>query len=127
MLILIAEDNPDNRSLLERRLERKGWPYAIALDGVEAVEQCRALKPDLVLMDLAMPRMSGLEATRILKGDPETCAIKIIAVTAHAMEANRAECIEAGCDGYATKPVEFAALFALIRETLGARCEGLAA
>jgi two-component system, cell cycle response regulator DivK len=127
MLILVAEDNPDNRALLSRRLERQGWSVALAEDGVEAVEACRKARPDLVLMDVAMPRMTGLEATRALRADPATADLKIIAVTAHAMEGNRAECLAAGCDDFATKPIDFPALMALIRLHLGLPCEEKAA
>jgi CheY-like chemotaxis protein len=119
MRILIAEDNPDNRDLLVRRLHRQGWETAVAVDGIEAIEQCRTYRPDLVLMDVAMPRMTGLEATRALRADSLTARVKIIAVTAHAMDANRIECIDAGCDEFATKPIDFPALFALIREVMG--------
>ncbi len=127
MLILVAEDNPDNRALLIRRLERQGWTSIVAEDGVEAVEQARARKPDLVLMDVAMPRMTGLEATRALRADPATAGLKIIAVTAHAMEANRIECMNAGCDDFATKPINFPELFAMIERHIGSDTQGVAA
>lgn len=119
MRVLIADDNVDNRDLLERRIVRKGWQAITAADGNEAVARCQSEKPDLVLMDVAMPVMSGLEACRILRTRPDTAAIKIIAVTAHAMDASRAECMEAGCDGFATKPIDFAALFTMIDEVCG--------
>jgi two-component system, cell cycle response regulator DivK len=119
MRILVAEDNPDNRDLLSRRLQRQGWSVSLAEDGQEALEKCRAENPDLILMDVAMPRMSGLEATRLLRSDPATSGVRIIAVTAHAMAANRIECIEAGCDDYATKPIDFTELFASIRRVMG--------
>jgi two-component system, cell cycle response regulator DivK len=113
MRILVAEDNPDNRDLLVRRLQRQGWSVSLAEDGQEALDKCRAESPDLILMDVAMPRMSGLEATRLLRADPATSDVRIIAVT------NRIECLEAGCDDYATKPVDFAELFASIRRVMG--------
>lgn len=127
MLILVAEDNPDNRNLLTRRLERQGWQVVAAEDGREAVDMCRSAKPDLVLMDVAMPNMNGLEATRQLRADPATAATKIIAVTAHAMDANRIECIEAGCDDFATKPINFPELVAMIRNHMGPLAQGEAA
>lgn len=127
MLILVAEDNPDNRNLLTRRLERQGWNVVTAEDGREAVDVCRSAKPDLVLMDIAMPNMNGLEATRALRADPATAATKIIAVTAHAMDANRIECIEAGCDDFATKPINFPELVAMIRDHMGPLAQGEAA
>jgi two-component system, cell cycle response regulator DivK len=116
MKILIAEDNADNRNLLQRRLERQGWTVNTAVDGVEAIEVCQAYQPDIILMDMAMPRMSGMEATRLLKADPATAHVKVVAVTAHAMDANRVECMEAGCDDFVTKPIDFPALFSVIRE-----------
>ncbi|MBS3927426.1 MAG: response regulator [Sphingomonadales bacterium] len=127
MLILVAEDNPDNRNLLTRRLERQGWTVVVAEDGREAVAVCRSAKPDLVLMDVAMPNMNGLEATRALRADPATAGTKIIAVTAHAMDANRIECIEAGCDDFATKPINFPELVAKIRDHMGPLAQGEAA
>ncbi len=127
MLILVAEDNPDNRNLLTRRLERQGWTVVVAEDGLEAVAVCRSAKPDLVLMDVAMPNMNGLEATRALRADPATAGTKIIAVTAHAMDANRIECIEAGCDDFATKPINFPELVAKIRDHMGPLAQGEAA
>ncbi len=127
MRILVAEDNADNRDLLARRLVRQGWEVCLAIDGVEAVEECRRSTPDIILMDVSMPRMSGLEATRILRADPATAAVKIIAVTAHAMDANRIECIEAGCDEFETKPINFVSLFEKIRALCGGAAEGLAA
>ena len=127
MLILVAEDNPDNRALLARRLERNGWKVVCAVDGVEAVEMCRAERPALVLMDLAMPRMTGLEATRALRADPATAEVKIIAVTAHAMESNRLECMEAGCDDFATKPINFPELMAMIAKHLNSGAKEQAA
>jgi two-component system cell cycle response regulator DivK len=119
MHILIAEDNLDNRELLARRIARQGWEVSLASDGIEAIEMCRKVNPDLVLMDLSMPRMTGLEAVRALRADPATNRVKIIAVTAHAMDSSRMECIEAGCNDFETKPINFAELFAKIHEQLG--------
>lgn len=114
MRILIAEDHPDNREMLTRRLERRGYEVHTAENGQEAVERAQALSPDLILMDISMPVMSGLEATRALRALPTTAAIKIIALTAHAMDSARQECMDAGCDAFATKPVDFAGLLATI-------------
>ncbi len=110
MFILLAEDNADNRDMLSRRLLKRGHRIAVAEDGVIAVAQTRALKPDLVLMDISMPNMSGLEATVILKADPETASVPIIALTAHAMSSDRQACMDAGCNGFASKPIDFPAL-----------------
>ncbi len=114
MRILIAEDHPDNREMLTRRLERRGYEVHTAENGQEAVDRAQALMPDLILMDISMPVMSGLEATRALRALPATKAIKIIALTAHAMDSARQECLDAGCDAFATKPVDFAALLTVI-------------
>jgi two-component system, cell cycle response regulator DivK len=114
MRILIAEDHPDNREMLSRRLERRGYEVHLAENGAEAVEKAKACAPNLILMDVSMPVMSGIEATRVLRRLPVGRNIKIVALTAHAMESARRECIEAGCDDFATKPVDFAGLVAMI-------------
>jgi two-component system, cell cycle response regulator DivK len=114
MRILIAEDHPDNREMLSRRLERRGYEVHVAENGAEAVSMAKSCAPDLILMDISMPVMSGIEATRVLRQSPEGARYKIVALTAHAMESARRECMEAGCDDFATKPVDFAGLVALI-------------
>jgi CheY-like chemotaxis protein len=116
MRILIAEDHPDNREMLTRRLERRGYEVHVANNGAEAVEKAKSCDPDLILMDISMPVMSGIEATRVLRQTPELSHIKIVALTAHAMESARHECLAAGCDDFATKPVDFAGLVALIQK-----------
>jgi two-component system, cell cycle response regulator DivK len=114
MRILIAEDHRDNREMLTRRLERRGHEVHTAENGAEAVEKARSCAPDLILMDISMPVMSGIEATRALRRMPEGAGLKIVALTAHAMDSARRECMDAGCDDFATKPVDFAGLMALI-------------
>jgi len=114
MRILIAEDHPDNREMLTRRLERRGYEVHIAENGAEAVEKAKTCSPDLILMDISMPVMSGIEATRVLRQTPGVNTVKIVALTAHAMESARRECLDAGCDDFATKPVDFAGLLTLI-------------
>ena len=116
MRILIAEDHPDNLEMLTRRLERRGYEVHCAENGAEAVEKAKACAPDLILMDISMPVMSGIEATRALRASPDVSGVKIVALTAHAMESARRECMEAGCDDFATKPVDFAGLVALIEK-----------
>lgn len=115
MRILIAEDHPDNREMLTRRLERRGYEVHVAENGAEAVQKARACAPHLILMDISMPVMSGIEATRVLRSTPDMDSVRIVALTAHAMESARRECMEAGCDDFATKPVDFAGLVALIQ------------
>lgn len=120
MKILLAEDNLDNRDMLARRLERRGHQVVIAEDGARAVELACADRPDVILMDVSMPVMSGLDATRRLRADPAMKDLKIIALTAHAMASAREECLEAGCNAFATKPVDFASLLATMEEVVGA-------
>lgn len=116
MRILIAEDHADNREMLVRRLERRGYEVHAAVNGAEAVEKAKACAPDLILMDISMPVMSGIEATRALRSAPGGQRTKIVALTAHAMESTRLECMDAGCDAFATKPVDFPGLIALIEK-----------
>jgi two-component system, cell cycle response regulator DivK len=115
MRILIAEDHPDNREMLTRRLERRGYEVHVAENGAEAVVKAKEVAPDLILMDISMPVMSGIEATRALRQEPDF-KVKIVALTAHAMDSARQECMDAGCDEFATKPVDFAGLVALIEK-----------
>jgi CheY-like chemotaxis protein len=120
MRILIAEDHPDNREMLTRRLERKGYEVHIAENGQEAVDKAKSCAPDLILMDISMPIMSGIEATKMLRQTPDVSSVKIVALTAHAMDSARQECMDAGCDDFATKPVDFAGLVQLIEKHLAA-------
>ena len=104
--ILLVEDNEMNRDMLSRRLIRKGYEVVMALDGQQAVEAAGAQKPDLILMDMSLPVIDGWEATRQIKAAPETRAIPVIALTAHAMSDDREKALQAGCDDYDTKPVD---------------------
>lgn len=104
--ILLVEDNEDNRDMLSRRLERKGFDVSLAVDGQDGVNKAEADMPDLILMDMSLPVMDGWQATKTLKSDPATKDIPVIALTAHAMSSDRAKAIEAGCDDYDTKPVD---------------------
>ena len=115
--ILLVEDNEMNRDMLSRRLARRGYAVAVAEDGHAGLAAVRETRPDLVLMDLGLPGIDGWEATRRLKANEATRAIPVIALTAHAMAGDRAKALEAGCDDYDVKPVEFARLSAKI-ETL---------
>ena len=105
--ILLVEDNEMNRDMLSRRLERKGYQVVMALDGEQAVALARSEAPALILMDMSLPVLDGWEATRRLKAAPETKTIPVIALTAHAMSGDREKSLEAGCDDYDTKPIEF--------------------
>jgi two-component system, cell cycle response regulator DivK len=117
--ILLVEDNEMNRDMLSRRLIKKGYELAMAMDGEQAIEMARSEAPDLILMDISLPGLDGWEATRRLKAMPETQAIPIIALTAHAMAGDKEKCLEAGCNDYDTKPVEFPRLLGKIQDFLG--------
>jgi CheY-like chemotaxis protein len=116
--ILYVEDNDDNVYMLRGRLTRAGFEVAVATDGEQGVAMAASEAPDLIVMDLRLPVLDGWEATRRLKGAPATRPIPIIALSAHAMEGDRAKAIEAGCDDYDTKPVDFPRLLEKIRTLL---------
>jgi len=108
--ILLVEDNEMNRDMLSRRLQRRGFDVVIAIDGQAGIDMARADPPDLILMDMSLPVIDGWEATRALKSAEETKHIPVIALTAHAMSTDRDKALEAGCDDYDTKPIEFSRL-----------------
>jgi two-component system, cell cycle response regulator DivK len=118
--LLVVEDNEESREGLSRHLKRKGFDVLTAADGQQAVGVAHLEAPDLVLMDMSLPVLDGWEATRRLKADPATRSIPVIALTAHAMAGDREKALEAGCDEYETKPVEFARLLDKVRALLGA-------
>jgi two-component system, cell cycle response regulator DivK len=117
--ILLVEDNEMNRDMLSRRLARREYEVLVAVDGKEGVVMAGSVAPDLILMDMSLPVMDGWEATRQLKASPETKAIPIIALTAHAMSGDREKAMEAGCDDYDTKPIELSRLLAKMEALLG--------
>ena len=116
--ILLVEDNEMNRDMLSRRLRREGFEVEVAVDGREGVDRARSVRPDLVLMDMSLPVLDGYEATRLLKNDPGTASIPVVALTAHAMTGDRERSLAAGCDEYDTKPVELPRLVGKIRALL---------
>jgi len=122
MRILCVEDNDDNIFTLHRRLTRWGHTVLIARDGREGIAMARAERPDLIVMDMNLPKLDGWEATRALKSSDETKHIPILALTAHAMVGDREKALAAGCDDFATKPVSFDEVRAKI-ETLVGRSE----
>jgi CheY-like chemotaxis protein len=116
--ILLVEDNELNRDMLSRRLKRRDYDVEMAVDGQQGVDLTRSLMPDLILMDMSLPIIDGWTATGILKSDSSTSHIPIIALTAHAMEGERQKCLEAGCDDFDTKPIEFKRLLEKINHWL---------
>lgn len=104
--ILLVEDNAFNADMLSRRLARLGMAVTVAEDGVRGLDRARSDAPDLILMDVSLPELDGLEVTRLLKADPATSSIPIIVLTAHAMTSDRDSALAAGCNDFDTKPIE---------------------
>jgi CheY-like chemotaxis protein len=117
-LVLLVEDNEVNRYLASFLLERGGFTVVTANNGLEALEQARARKPDLILMDIQMPVMDGYEATRALKADPALQSVPVVALTAYAMPHEREQALAAGCDGHIEKPIDTATFIATLRACL---------
>jgi CheY-like chemotaxis protein len=116
--ILLVEDNELNRDMLSRRLERRGHSVVMAHDGEQGLSMAGTEMPDLILMDISLPIMDGYEVTRRLKADKRTRHIPVIALTAHALVTDRVKAINAGCDDYDTKPIEFSRLSEKIHNCL---------
>jgi two-component system cell cycle response regulator DivK len=116
--ILLVEDNEMNRDMLSRRLTKRGYDVIMAVDGQEGVDSAVADKPDLILLDMSLPVLDGWTAARMLKADPGTAAIPIIALTAHALAGDREKALEAGCEDYDSKPVDLARLLEKIEAQL---------
>lgn len=114
--ILLVEDNELNRDMLSRRLNRLGYDVIVAVDGAAGVQQALAQLPDLVLMDMSLPVMDGWEATRQLKASQTTASIPVIGLSAHAMSGDAEKALQAGCDDYDTKPVDFNRLVGKIKK-----------
>ena len=117
--ILIVEDNEMNRDMLSRRLIKKGFEVEIAVDGQAGHDMAHQKHPDLILLDMSLPVMDGWTAASHLKGDDSTRNIPVIALTAHAMAGDREKALQAGCDDYDTKPVDFKRLRGKIAAILG--------
>ena len=112
--ILYVEDNEDNVYMLSRRLKRKGFEMIIATDGEMGVQMAEAEKPDIILMDLSLPKMDGWTATKTIKSNESLKSIPIIALSAHAMDEHKQRAMEAGCNDYDTKPVDIDRLLSKI-------------
>ncbi len=119
--ILVVEDNESSRDMLARRLSRRGYQVILAADGQRGIAMAHEQSPDLIVMDMSLPEIDGWEATRRLKADPATRAIPIVALTAHAMASDRKKAMDAGCDDYHTKPVDFESLVRSLEAFLEAR------
>ena len=115
--ILVVEDNMDNYELVRFVLERDGYDVFLAVNGRDGVAAARLQKPDLILMDLGMPEMDGWMATEKIKSDPLTKEIILIAITAHTLPRDRFRALQAGCDGYVSKPIHVDSFLALIHES----------
>lgn len=117
--ILIVEDNPQNRYLVSFLLEQQGYELSIAEDGAQALEMLEDDAPDLILMDMQLPKIDGYEATRRIKADERLRDIPLVALTAHSMRRDEQRAIDAGCDEFVTKPVDADGLLALVGRLLG--------
>lgn len=122
--ILIVEDNEDNLMVYRTILEHVGYAVIEARDGEEGIARAREKHPDLILMDISIPRIDGWEATRRLKENEETRDIPIIALTAHALEEDREKALRVGCDGYLAKPVEPRRVVEEVKRYVGPAEEG---
>jgi CheY-like chemotaxis protein len=116
--ILLIEDNEQNRDALARRLQRRGYDVIMAADGQQGIAMAQSELPDLILMDLNLPDVDGWEATQIIKKTPKTQVIPIMAMTAHAIAGDQERALQAGCDDYHAKPVEFTRLLEQIEALL---------
>jgi CheY-like chemotaxis protein len=121
--ILLVEDNEMNRDMLTRRLQRYGFSVCCAVDGASGVAMASSEAPDLILMDVALGEMDGWEATQLIKANPATSAIPIIALTAHALASDRARSVQVGCSDFDTKPVDMQRLLGKMRALLPAASE----
>ncbi len=117
--VLVVEDNPDNRTLIVDILLSLGYKVLVAPNGVECLRLLESSRPDLILMDLSLPKLDGWEATRRIKSDPKLGDIPVIALTAHAMLGDREKSLEAGCDDYIPKPVDLRELTSKLHHYLG--------
>lgn len=118
MRVVYIEDDENNAYMLARRLRRIGFDVSTASDGAVGLELVRALRPDLVLMDLGLPSLDGWEVTRRIKADSDLAGIPVIAVSSHAMQGHREAALAAGCDDYDTKPIDFQRLLGKIAASL---------
>jgi CheY-like chemotaxis protein len=119
--VLLIEDNEMNRDMLSRRLTKRGYAVVMAIDGQQGIDMAVAEKPDLILLDMSLPVVDGWEAAKQIKGNPLSASVPLIALTAHAMAADRERAMSAGCDDFDTKPVELPRLLGKMETLLKAR------
>jgi two-component system, cell cycle response regulator DivK len=117
--VLLVDDDEMSRDMLSRRLTRRGFEVIFAVDGKQGVEAARREKPDIILMDMTLPVMDGWEATRCIRSDDATRGVSVIGLSARTMSGDRDKAIEAGCDDYDIKPIEFDRLVGKIERLLG--------
>lgn len=119
--LLLVEDNDMNRDMLTRRLQRRGFEIVVAGDGEEGIAQAKAVRPDLILLDMSLPVVDGWETVRRIKKDASTRRIPVLGLSSHAMPGDRDRAVEAGCDDYDTKPIDLDRLLAKIATLLESR------
>ncbi len=119
--VLVVEDTEDNRQMMRRLLELSGFQVVEALNGIEAVEKAREVRPEIILMDLSLPFVDGLAATRQIRSMPEMSTVPIVAVSAHDTSDFHGMALEAGCNAYVTKPIDYPQLEALVNQLLDAK------
>ena len=119
--VLLIEDNEMNRDMLSRRLTKRGYAVVMAIDGQQGIDMAVAEKPDLILLDMSLPVVDGWEAAKQIKGNPLSAGVPLIALTAHAMAADRERAMSAGCDDFDTKPVELPRLLGKMETLLKAK------
>lgn len=123
--ILVVDDNNDSRELVIKVLKNQGYEMIEAIDGEEALEKAISEKPDLILMDISIPKINGYEVTKRLKSLDEFKDIPVIALTAHAMKGDRVKALEAGCEGYISKPINVRELPVQIKSYLRGKWESI--
>jgi two-component system cell cycle response regulator DivK len=123
--ILVVDDNQDSRELVVKVLKNKGYEIIEATDGEEAIEKAVGERPDLILLDISIPKLDGYEVTRRLKSREEFKDLPIVALTAHAMKGDRAKALEAGCEGYISKPINIRELPEQVKSYLKGKWESI--
>ncbi|MCH8055624.1 MAG: response regulator [Deltaproteobacteria bacterium] len=116
--ILLVEDNPATVDVIQKELEFLGYEFTVAQDGKEAVDKAASYLPDLIIMDISLPKMDGLEASSLIRKNPKNRSTRILAATARTLPGDKEKCIQAGCDDYIAKPFTHRELGAAIRKLL---------